>query len=177
MRMLGHIITGNCVKMDPDKVSAIEAWTQPTTVNQIQKFLGLCGYYRKFIKNFSKIAALPYNLLKAEVKWNWTPECDSAFIELKRRLVTYPILRNPNFNQEFIIHTNASGVALGAVLAQSDESGEYVCHYASRLLKGSELHYRITEKECLAIVWAIQHFKVYIYGVPFTIVTDHAALQ
>ena len=159
IKLLGHIITGNSVKMDPDKIKAIEQWTTPTKVNHIQQFLGICGYYRRFIKDFSNVAAALYNLLKKDVKWKWTTECDKAFKELKRKLVTYPIVRKPDFNREFTIYTDASGLAIGAVLAQSDETGEYAVYYASRLLKGAEIHYTITEKECLAIVWAIKYFK------------------
>lgn len=87
------------------------------------------------------------------------------------------MLRQPDFKRPFILNTDASGYALGAVLAQKDDDNlEYVCAYASRTLKGAECHYGITDKECLAIIWAIKYFRVYLQGTKFTILTDHAAL-
>ncbi|MFM7683964.1 MAG: RNase H-like domain-containing protein [Bacteroidota bacterium] len=177
IKLLGHIITGKEIKMDPGKIESIRKWVSPSKLNHVQQFLGICGYYRRFIKDFSKIAAPLYGMLKKDKKWEWSKECEDAFQDLKVKLMTYPILRKPDFKKEFIIHTDASGLAVGAVLAQKDEYGEYACHYASRLLKANEIHYGITEKECLAVIWAVKFFRVYIFGSNFKIVTDHSALQ
>lgn len=178
IHLLGHILDGTTIKMDPAKISTISNWKAPENILQIQQFLGLCGYYRRFIKDFSKIAAPLFNLLKKQVTWKWDDSCEKAFKELKLKLTTYPILQQPDFAQPFILQTDASGIAIGAILSQKDENGrEYVCAYASRILQGAEIHYGITEKECLAIIWAIKHFRIYLYGRKFTIITDHSALQ
>ncbi|MCA9761261.1 MAG: DDE-type integrase/transposase/recombinase, partial [Streptococcus sp.] len=138
----------------------------------------MCNYYRRFIRDFAKISNPLYELLKKDHKWKWTAEQVGAFEELKEKLVSAPILRLPNLEKEFIIFTDASGYALGAILAQNDDTGkDYVCSYASRTLKGAEIHYAITEKECLAVIWAIKQFHPYVSGARFTVVTDHAALS
>ena len=100
-----------------------------------------------------------------------------SFTTLKQKFNEGPILRSPDFSRPFIVFTDASGFAIGAILSQVDDKGdEYVCFYASRLLKGAELQYGITEKECLAVVWAVKQFRVYLHGSKFTIVTNHNAL-
>ena len=118
--------------------------------------MGICNYYRKFIANFAKISQPIAELVKKEIPFIWSDACNNAFLELKSLLLQFPILRQPDYIKPFYIYTDASGYALGAILSQfDDESSEYVCQYASRLLKGAEIHYGITEKECLAVVWAI----------------------
>ena len=186
IKLLGHIVSGGQVHMDPAKVEAISKRRPPTNVKQVQEFLGLPNYYRRFIKDFSKIAAPIFNLLKKDVPFNWSKECDVAFNMLKERLTSYPIIRQPNFKKYFVLHTDASGFALGAILTQVDEimlqklsdylKMDYVVAYSSRLLKGAEINYAITQKECLAIVWGIKQFHTYLYGKKFTVVTDHSAL-
>ena len=115
--------------------------------------------------------------MKKEERWNWSDECTESFELLKEKLVSNPILRLPDLSRPFILYTDASGYALGAILAQIDDNAsEYVCAYASRMLKGAELNYSITEKECLGVVWAIKYFHVYLSGTHFRVVTDHAAL-
>ena len=120
-----------------------------------------------------------FQLLQKDKKWEWTSEHQCAFDALKDKLVSYPILRHPVRNRTFWLHTDASGYALGAVLSQKDpeDDKEYVVAYASRMLKGAELHYGITEKECLAVVYAVKLFRIYLYGAKFNIVTDHSALN
>ncbi len=105
-------------------------------------------------------------------------DCEKAFQKLKDKLISNPILGKPLLDKAFIVSTDASAVAVGAVLAQKDEEGpEYVVQYASRALKGAELNYGITEKECLAVRWAIAKFRAYLFGVLFTVRTDHKALK
>ena len=165
------------MKTDPEKIKIIKEWKEPKNIKQIQQFLGLCGYYRKFIQDFSKIARSLYNLLKKEKKWIWTKECQDAFEELKEKLINHPILGIVDFTKEFKLYTDASGYALGAILAQiGKDDKEHVLQYASRLLKGAEINYGITEKECLAVIWAIKHFSCYLRGVKFQIITDHSPL-
>ena len=123
----------------------------PQIVKQLQQVLGLFKYYRRFIKDFSKLAYQLNDLLKKEVKWFWSSDCSVAFETLKKKLISDPILRLPNPKAEFTLYTDASGYALGAILAQRDEfNHKYVCAYASRTLRDAEIFYSVTEKECLA---------------------------
>ena len=178
IQVLGHIISKDEISMDPAKIEKIKEWKNPRNAKDIQQFLGLTGYYRKFIRDYAKLTAPLTNLIKKDVVWKWSDECESSFIKLKKALISYPILRQPDFLREFILYTDASGLALGGILAQMDANGEeYVCHYASRTLKRSELHYGITEKECLAVLLAIKTFRVYLYGKHFKLITDHSALK
>ena len=177
IKLLGHIIGRDSLKMDPEKIRAIRELREPKNIKQVQQFLGLCGYYRRFIMSYAEIVAPLFALLRKETIWHWGADQQVAFDTLKRKLVEEPILRQPDFTKQFYIYTDASNAAIGAILAQKqDDNAEYVVSYASRLLKGAEIHYGITEKECLGVLWAIRHFRVYVTGVRFTVVTDHAAL-
>ena len=177
IKFLGHIITYNQVAMDPDKIKAIIEIATPTTVISVQHFIGAVGYYRIFIKDFAKIAAPLHKLTRKEIKFVWTQECEEAFNKMKQLVSTYPVLRLPDFNKEFFLSTDASGLAIGAILQQKTEDNkEYAIQFISRLLKGAEIHYTITEKECLAIIWGILKLSVYLCSKKFTIITDHSAL-
>lgn len=177
IKLLGHIISKNNVLMDPKKISAIKDRQVPKCVKDIQIFLGICGYYRRFIKDYAEMTVPLTNLLQGGVKFECQQEQQVAFDKLKEALVSYPILKMPDFDKPFLIYTDASGYALGAVLAQKNpDGGESSVAYVSRTLKGAELNYGITEKECLAVVWAIKQFRVYVHGNKFTVITDHAAL-
>lgn len=163
-KLLGHIISGDNLEMDPEKLEAVREMRPPTTVKQLQQFLGLCNYYRRFIRSYADITAPLNQLLKKTIKWHWGTAEQNAFNQLKNRLTSAPILRQPNLEKPFILYTDASSVALGSILAQTDDkSDEYVVAYASRVMKGAELHYGITEKECSAVRWAIRHFRVYLF--------------
>ena len=178
IKILGHILNGETIKMNPEKIEAIKRWRPPRNVLEVQQFLGLCNFYRRFIQDFAKIAAPLYKLTRNDVLWEWSENCNHAFYYLKERLITYPILRQPDLSKEFILETDASNLTLGAILSQEEEIKKpYVCEYASKMLKGAEIHYCVTEKECLAIIWAIKLFRVYLHGTHFIIITDHAALQ
>jgi hypothetical protein len=177
IKVLGHIIYKNQIRMDLDKIKVVQNWETPKNVNHVQRFLGLVNYYRRFIKDFAKKAAPIFKVLKQDKKFEWTTDCDESFAWLKKKLTSYPILRQPDWTKEFILFCDASGSALGAILSQKDDKDqEYVVSYASRLLKGAEIHYGITEKECLAVIWATKLFRIYIYGQTFKIITDHSAL-
>ena len=178
VKILGHIVSYNEIRMDPKKILALKEWKHPKNVKQVQQFLGLANYYRRFVKDFSRIAAPLYNLLKKDTLFNFSEDCVDAFEKLKMALISEPVLRPPDFNKEFFLFTDSSGYCLGIVLGQKDDEGkDYVVAYASRMLKGAELHYSITEKEALGVVFGIKHFRVYLYGKKFTIITDHAALS
>lgn len=115
IKLLGHIITDTAIKMDMDKIKAIVDWKIPSKVLHIQQFIGICGYYRKFIRDVSKITAPLSAFIKKDCKCVWSNECQQAYDELKRKLISYPILRKPDFKKQFIIHTDASGLAIEAV--------------------------------------------------------------
>ena len=175
---LGHEVSIDGVAPNPEKVEAISKMKPPTDISGLRRFLGLTSYYRRFIKDYSKIAhPLNERLMKNRI-YNWDKDCQEAFEELKRKLMTKPILCYPDFEREFHIHTDASKFGLGAVLTQTDESGkEKVIMYLSRTLNKAERQYTVTERECLAVVWAVDKLRHYIYGRRVIVITDHAALK
>ncbi|KMQ85846.1 enzymatic polyprotein endonuclease reverse [Lasius niger] len=173
---LGHIITENGISPDPSKLEAVKNFPTPTKVKDVQAFIGLAGYYRRFIENFSKIAKPLTKLTKKENKFQWTQEQQHAFKILKEKLTTAPVLKYPDFAQEFIVTTDASDYAIGAILSQGKIGEDQPVAYASRVLSRAEQNYNTTEKELLSIVWAVKHFRPYLYGTKFTIVTDHKSL-
>ena len=157
----------------------IQEWPRPRTKGQVKSFLGLVSYYQKFIQNYSSIAAPLYELTRQRnphtVKW--TPEAQAAFEKLKAMLCDGPVLISPNFDKPFVLHTDASSTGIGAVLTQTVDGDEHPVTYVSRKLQKHERNYATIEKECLAIKWAIHHLKYYLWGRPFTLVTDHAPLK
>ena len=176
-KVLGHVISEGKILMDPDKISSIVKREPPRNVKQLQSFLGICNYYRKFVEGYAKKAAPLNKLLSKEVKFVWSQDQQEAFELLKNALVKYPILRVADFKRPFTIFTDASNYALGAVLTQiDDQNREYVVAYASRTLNTAEKNYGISEKECLAVIYAIKQFRVYVHGTTFKLITDHSAL-
>ena len=137
--------------MNPDKIKAIMERLPPTNHKQIQEFLGLPGYYRPYIKDFSKITQPMSSLLKKGIIFNWDKTCQLSFEELKKRVASYPILRQPDFTKKFILHCDSNGFALGVILAQYEHESanvfafDYVVAYGSRLLQGAEINYGITQ--------------------------------
>ena len=127
---LGHVILGEGIAVDPTKVQSVTDWLAPTSVGEIRSFLGLAGYYRRFIENFSKIAKPMTELLKKDTKFKWTDECEPSFQELKKRLVTAPVLILPDIRKDFQVYCDASRLGLGGVLMQDGR----VVSYASRQL-------------------------------------------
>ena len=175
---LGHIIEAKGISPDPEKIIAVQNIQPPKSVTQLRSFLGLAGYYRRFIKNFSTIAQPLNQLLHKDTPYEWNDKCQKAFEELKHRLVTAPILIYPNYKVEFILATDASYNGFGATLSQiSNDNKEHPIAYASKSLKKEEINYSATELECAAIVWAIEHFHKYLGTCHFTLITDHSALQ
>jgi len=175
---LGHIVGKDGLKPSPRLIEKVKRIREPENKTDIKSFTMLCSYYRKFIKNFSKITKAMTELLKKDKEFIWTEKQQKAFEKLKERLINYPILQHPNYEKEFLVITDASGRGLGAVLAQKDEEGrEYVVSYASRGLRGAEVNYPITELECLAVIWAVQHFHKYLINRKFRVITDHSALK
>ncbi|CAK9811734.1 Retrovirus-related Pol polyprotein from transposon 297 [Anthophora quadrimaculata] len=173
---LGHVIGRDGVKPDPRNVKAVKDFPAPKTTKNIKQFLGLAGYYRRFIPKFSHIAKPLTALLKKDAKFEWKAEQERAFNTLREMLCSEPILQYPDFTKPFIVTTDASGYAVGAVLSQGKIGKDLPIAYASRLLNAAEANYATIEKECLAIMYAVQYFRPYLYGREFTLVTDHRPL-
>lgn len=174
---LGHIITREGVKPNPDKIAAICKYPIPKTTKQIKGFLGLLGYYRRFIPDFAKITKPLTACLKKGSKIIINSDYIDCFEHCKTLLTNDPILVYPDFSKEFILTTDASNYALGGILSQGSTGVDHPIAYASRTLNDSEVNYSTTEKELLAIVWATKYFRPYLFGRKFKIITDHKPLQ
>ena len=179
VKYLGHIVSENGVATDPDKVKIVKEYPPPTKVSEVRSFLGFVGYYRKYIKDFCKIAEPLTNLTRKEVHFVWDEKCKTAFETLKQKLQEPPILAYPRFDgTEFILQTDASGVGLGFILAQNQDGKERVISYGGRALHKGEKNYTTTELEALAVVEGVKKYAPYLqHGVKFTVVTDHCALK
>ncbi|GFX35073.1 retrovirus-related Pol polyprotein from transposon 412 [Trichonephila clavipes] len=164
---LGHIISAEGVRTDPEKVSAVKNWKRPENLRELRSFLGLCTYYRKFVKGFSNIARPLHKLTESKQKFQWTKECEDSFLQLKEALTSSPILIYPQPDKPFILDTDASNESVGAVLSQEIDGQERVVAYWSKCLSKPERNYCVTRKELLAIVKAIEHFHHYLYGQKF----------
>ena len=156
---LGNTVSAKGIHTDPAKIKAVFELSEPSNLEQVRSFLGLAGYYRKFIPNFATVAAPLTDLTKKGSKFVWATPQQSAFSTLKRHLCSAPVLSYPHLDKEFVLQTDASDCGLGAVLAQKDSQGnEHVVAYASRTLNDREKHYSAMEKEALAVVFATQIF-------------------
>jgi hypothetical protein len=177
VKYLGHIVSREGIQPDPDKISAVKDFPVPKKVKDVRSFLGLANYYRCFIKDFSKIAKPLTQLLRKNVKFQWTEACQTAFDILKSALVSAPILCYPDFTKPFDLYVDASLDGLGMTLGQIQNDREVVIAYAGRSLNSAELSYSATEKEALAVIDGIKIFQPYLHGHKFTVHTDHNALK
>lgn len=173
---LGYIINENGCLPNPTKVECVQNYPVPKNTTETQRFLGLANYYRKFIKNYANLAKPLYDLLKKDQSFNWNTECTNAFNSLKSALISPPVLIFPNFEKTFIVTTDASNYAIGAVLSQGDLPNDQPIEFASKVLNDAQKKYSTIEKELLAIVYAVNIFKHYIYGYEFILYTDHRPL-
>ncbi|XP_071052959.1 uncharacterized protein [Onthophagus taurus] len=162
---------------NPSKIDAIYNVQKPRNPKEVRIFLGMIGYYRKFIKDFSTIAKSLTKLLKKDSEYQWSQEQETAFQRLKQELVQKPILQYPDFSKEFVLTTDASNIGIGGVLSQFTNGEDLPISYYSRTLNPAETNYSTTEKELLAILNSMEHFRPYLYGRKFTIYTDHRPLQ
>nr|AAX96295.1 retrotransposon protein, putative, Ty3-gypsy sub-class [Oryza sativa Japonica Group]ABA91783.1 retrotransposon protein, putative, Ty3-gypsy subclass [Oryza sativa Japonica Group] len=173
VKFLGHVITAQGVAVDPSNVESVTKWTPPKTVSQIRSFLGLAGYYRRFIENFSRIARPMTRLLKKDEKFKWTAECDKSFEELKKKLVSAPVLILPDQMKDFQVYCDASRHGLGCVLMQEGR----VVAYASRQLRPHEGNYPTHDLELAAVVHALKIWRHYLIGNRCEVYTDHKSLK
>ena len=170
---LGHVISAQRILVDPRKVEAVLKWERPTNVTEIRSFLGLAGYYRRFIEGFSIIASPMTRLTRKETKWEWTDECEERFQELKKRLTTTPVLTLPSWTEGFVVYSDASGKGLGCVLMQHGK----VIAYASRQLKTHEINYSVHDLDLATVVFALRVWRNFLYGSRVQIFTDHKSLR
>ena len=178
VKYLGHVLTKDGIQVDVSKTDAVRSFPVPRNQKELRSFLGLCNYYRKFVKGYSKITNPLTSLLCKDVAYKWTEECQSAFDKLKTALTTSPVLAYPDHSKPFTLTTDASGSAIGYILGQADSNGkERVIAYGGRSLNKHERKYPVSEKEGLAIVEGIKTYHVYLASQPFKIFTDHAALK
>ena len=177
LRYLGHIISVNGIQPDPEKIKSVQDFPEPRNIKQLQRFLGLCNYYRRYIEKFSVIADPLYHLLRKNNTFNFNQVCRNSFNILKDKLISSPILSYPDSDLEFYLNTDASTTGLGAILSQKQNNKEVVIQYLSRTLNSAERKYSTSERECLATVWAVKSLRPYLLGSKFTIITDHSALQ
>lgn len=177
VEFLGHVVTTEGVKPNPKKVEAVKNWPLPKTPKELKSFLGTISYYRRFIPGFAKLAKPMTNMLRGKNKSIATnPEYENAFAQLKNIMSSDLLLSYPDFDEPFILTTDASNYAIGAVLAQLVNGNEKPIAYLSRTLTAAEEKYSATAKELLAIYFAAKKFRPYLYGRPFTIYTDHEPL-
>ncbi|KAK3084156.1 hypothetical protein FSP39_009188 [Pinctada imbricata] len=178
VQYLGHVITRDGVQVDVTKTDVVQSFPVPRCSKDVRSFLGLCNYYKKFIKNYSTITSPLNALLCKDTKFTWSTECESAFTQLKQALTSPPVLAYPDNSKPYFLTTDASGTALGFILGQFDDTRkERVIAYGGRSLNKFEKAYSIAERECLAIIEGIKKYHVYLAGKPFYVYTDHSALK
>jgi hypothetical protein len=176
--LLGHIVCREGVLEDPAKVVVIVNMSLPMSAKQLCSTLGHIGYYHRFIRRYANIIAPLENLLKKAETFQWTLECDKSFETLKEKLITIPIMIFQNWENEFHVHVDASGISLGAILMQpGDGAMDHPIYFVSRKLSQEEHNYIMMEREGLAMIYALQKFRHYLLGSHFKLFTDHSALK
>ncbi|GJW81886.1 reverse transcriptase domain-containing protein [Tanacetum coccineum] len=175
--VLGHKISKKGIEVDKAKIDVIAKLPHPTTVKGIRSFLGHAGFYRRFIKDFSKISRPMTHLLEKNTPFIFSEECIQAFQTLKKKLTEAPILIAPDWDQPFELMCDASDYAIGAVLGQRIEKHFRPIHYASKTMTEAESNYTTTEKEMLAVVYAFEKFRSYLIMNKSIVYTDHSALK
>lgn len=177
LKYLGYVVSEQGISPDVEKVASIANYPTPKNVKDVRRLLGVVGWYRRFIPQFATVTApLTEMLKKSKTKFIWSDDSQSAFEKVKCILTSSPILANPDYARPFIIQTDASNYGVGAVLLQGEGDDERVISFMSKKLSPAEQKYQTTERECLAVLMAIDKFRPYIEGVKFTVVTDHASL-
>jgi hypothetical protein len=160
---LGHGVDNGGSQLNPRKIVVVQHFPTPKIATIVRAFLGLTGYYMRFIAGYAKIVEPFFTLTKNDCKFLWTPICHSTFIVLKRKLVEAPILVKPNFNKSFILDVDWSIKGVGAILSQKVRRQEQVITYANKGLSPVHYHFHPMEGECYALIWGIMYFKQYLY--------------
>ena len=176
-KYLGHIVTPEGIRTDPSKVAAIIDFAPPRNIKQLQSFISTCSWYRRFVPDFAKIAKPLTALLAKDQKFVWSALQQAAFLEIKQMITTAPCLATADVDKPFFLFTDASSYALGAVLCQGSPEAPVPIEYASRLLIPAERNYNTTDREALAIIWALDKFRGYLECNHVLIMTDHQALK
>ena len=176
VKYLGYIIDSKGLQVDPEKTKAIDEYPPPKNLRQLRRFLGMVGWYARFLENLSEDKVLLCDLLKKDSKWQWTSEHQQAFERVKKNLVSAPVLIRPDFSQPFQLHCDASDYAIGAVLTQEIKGEQHPVIFVNRLLTSAERKFTTTEKECKAVLWAVEKLRPYLEGSPVTVYTDHSSL-
>ena len=177
VEFLGHIVGRNGIRMMEDKVQAVKEWPTPTRVTDVRAFLGTAGYYRKFIRDFSRLASPLSELTKDDVPFVWGAEQQQAFDALKKAISTAPVLILPDPKLPFVVHTDASGFAVGAVLQQDQGNGLQPVAFLSKKMLPAETRYPVHEQELLCIITALGAWRHYLHGAKFIVRTDHKSLE
>ena len=177
VKYLGHLVSQDGIKTDPDKVKAVSDWPVPQDVTEVKRFLGLCSYYCRFVKDFATVAKPLTRLTEKNIPFVWGDDESAAFETLKSLLTSSPVMTYPNPTSTFILDTDASNVGIGAVLSQIVDGEERVVAYGSRILTKAERQYCITRRELLAVVFFTKYFRHYLTGRRFLLRTDHASLR
>ena len=175
--VLGHVISERGIEVDRAKIETVEKLPPPTDIKSLRSFLGHAGFYRRFIKDFSKITKPLTQLLQKDVEYIFDSDCLHAFRTLKQSLISAPIMQPPDWNLPFEIMCDASDYAVGAVLGQRKEGKVNAIYYASKTLNEAQFNYATTEKELLAVVFAFEKFRSYIVNSKVIVYTDHAAIK
>ena len=172
---LGHVITGSTIAPDPQKLEGVKEWPVPKSVSDVRSFLGFANFFRRFVPHYADIARHLDEVTGRNAHFSWSSERQRSFELLKEALLNPPVLQLANTSQPFQVHTDASDLAIGAVLLQEDEQGQHPVAYASRKLTAAERNYTITERETLAVVYALSTWKLYLYK-HFDVFTDNQAV-
>ncbi|KAG5886535.1 hypothetical protein JTB14_002032 [Gonioctena quinquepunctata] len=176
MRYLGYVVDRNGLHVDPDKVKAMLELPRPTNISEVRRVVGTFSWYRRFIQDFFSVIAPITGLLRKGSRFEWSRDCAVSFQQIKECLVAAPILSCPDYSMPFVVQTDASGFGIGAVLTQPHPEGDKVISYLSRSLSRQERNFTTTERECLAVLWAVEKLRPYLEGVPFSVITDHYSL-
>jgi hypothetical protein len=173
VKFLGHVISQGGVAVDQSKVEAVQNWTRPKNVSEVRSFLGLAGYYRRFIMKFSQIALPLTRLTRKDVPFVWDEECEKSFRTLKKKLTQAPVLTIPDLEKRYVVFCDASSKGLGGVLMQENN----VIAYTSRQLKPHEENYPTHDLELAAIVFVLKIWRHHLYGAQFELFSDQKSLK